>query len=298
MTPREEGFLLLTCRFGNPERRVLTMPQLRLLGQRAATMEPPMENRDLTEGDIRNLGFGEEFSKRVIALLEETDLLKAYLHRGRKLNCQPISRVSPAYPAELGQKLGQESPGCLWAKGNITLLDTPMVALVGSRELGKENAAFAAEVGHQAALQGFTLVSGNARGADRIAQNACLDAGGQVISVVADTLLDKQEQENRLWLSEDAFDEAFSAQRALSRNRIIHTLGVVTFVAQCSRGTGGTWDGTVKNLVHGWSPVWGFWDGSAAMAELEQMGAGLIEMDKLSDFCELAQPEPNFFQDI
>lgn len=298
MTPREEGFLLLTCRFGDPERRVLTMPQLRLLGQRAATMEPPGENRDLTEGDIRKLGFGEEFSRHIVALLEQTELMEAYLRRGRKLDCQPISRVSPVYPTELRQKLGLESPGCLWAKGNLALLNTPMAALVGSRELREENAAFAAEVGRQAAFQGFTLVSGNARGADRIAQNACLESGGRIISVVADALSEKQEQENLLWLSEDGFDEGFSAQRALSRNRVIHALGVVTFVAQCNRGTGGTWDGTVKNLVHGWSPVWGFRDGSEAMAELEQMGAGLMDIEKLWDFCELVQQEPNFLLDL
>lgn len=298
MTPREEGFLLLSCRFGNPERRVLTMPQLRLLGQRAAVMAPPLVDRELTQGDIQALGFGEEFSRRVVALLEEADLLEEYLRRGRKLGCQPISRVSQDYPIELRQKLGQESPGCLWAKGDITLLNTPMAALVGSRELEPENTAFAREVGRQAARQGFTLVSGNARGADRIAQNACLMAGGRVISVVADPLAEKQEQENLLWLSEDGFDEAFSAQRALSRNRLIHCLGAVSFVAQCHMGSGGTWDGTVKNLVQLWSPVRGFRDGSPAMAELEQMGAQLIGMDELSDFCALAQPEQNFFSNL
>ena len=88
-----------------------------------------------------------------------------------------------------------------------------MVALVGSRELREENWKFAAEVGRQAALQGYVLVSGNARGADRTAQEACLAAGGKVICVVADDLWKQPLRENILYLSEDDFEEGFSAQR-------------------------------------------------------------------------------------
>lgn len=296
MNPRERGFLLLSSRLGDPERRVLTTAQLRLLSQRMEALEPPREQRELEERDLQALGFGDAFARNVLSLLDGGELLEAYLHWGKKLDCTPITRVSDHYPAELRKKLGWESPGCLWARGELSLLETPMVSLVGSRELDENNAAFAAQVGIQAARQGFTLVSGNARGADRTAQNACLEAGGRVISVVADTLVEKQEQENLLWLSEDAFDEAFSAQRALSRNRVIHCLGAVTFVAQCHMGTGGTWDGTVKNLAHGWSPVCGFRDNSRCMAELEQMGATLVNGEDLKDICGLAQPQPNFWE--
>ena len=98
-----------------------------------------------------------------------------------------------------------------------------------------------------------------------------------------------------LYLSEDGFDEAFSAQRALSRNRVIHALGIVTFVAQASLQTGGTWSGTVKNLQNRWSRVYGFDDGSDAMAELAQMGLELIGMEDLSDFYNLPKPESNIF---
>ena len=175
------------------------------------------------------------------------------------------------------------------------MLGQPMVALVGSRELREENWQFAAEVGRQAAAQGYVLVSGNARGADRAAQESCLNAGGSVISVVADELWKQPLRERVLYLSETDFEEGFSAQRALSRNRVIHAMGIVTFVAQSSFGTGGTWDGTVKNLQNGWSRVYGFRDGSDAMAELSQMGMELIGMDQLADFYDLPQSEQNIF---
>ena len=107
-----------------------------------------------------------------------------------------------------------------------------------------------------------------------------------MISVVADELADKEPHERILYLSEEGFDLEFSAQRALSRNRVIHALGAVTLVAQ-SDLRGGTWDGTVKNLRFGWSPVYCFNDGSAAVSLLGEMGAEVIELCELHDITAL-----------
>lgn len=295
MNPRERGFLLLTSHLGNPERRVLTAPQLRVLSQRLRSDCQTPEDRELCGLDLRRLGYGEELAGRIVALLEEEDLLEHYLRRGQKLDCQPITRVSLDYPAILRQRLGEEAPGCLWARGDLSLLRKPTIALVGSRDLRPENRVFAQAVGYQAARQGLVLVSGNARGADREAQEACLSAGGRVISIVADELAKQPLREGVLYLSEDDFDEPFSSLRALSRNRCIHALGRMVFVAQCSEGRGGTWDGTVKNLRFNWSPVACFDDGSPAARQLEQMGAFLIGAEVLEDLGVISQQEKSLF---
>lgn len=295
MNPRERGFLLLTSHLGDPDRRVLSASQLRTLAQRAQWMSPTGQDRDLTEQDLRSLGFGREVGARILVLLAQETELEHYLHRGAKLDCFPVSRVSPDYPVLLRRRLGQESPGCLWCRGERELLNTPTVALVGSRELREENRIFAAEVGRQAAAQGLTLVSGNARGADRTAQEACLEAGGRVISIVADELSRQPIRENVLYVSEEDFDQPFSAQRALSRNRCIHALGRMVFVAQSDQGRGGTWDGTVKNLRAGWSPVACFRDGSEAMRQLEELGAYLIDCSDLQDLQGFSQTEIRLF---
>lgn len=294
MTPREKGFLLLSSHLGNPQRPVLTTAQLRVLAERMRQSECIQPEREVTSGDLYRLGYNREMSRRIARLLEEEALLDAYLRRGAQAGCFPQARVSPGYPLILRQRLGLDSPGCLWSKGDLNLLRTPAISLVGSRELEKENRAFAQQVGRQAAKQGLTLISGNARGADRSAQEACLEAGGNVISIVADELTKAEPREHVLYLSEDGFDEGFSAQRALSRNRCIHALGQMVFVAQATLGKGGTWDGTVRNLRFGWSPVACFRDGSPASQELEQMGAYLIGTEELKDFSCLPE-QPSFF---
>ena len=287
MIPAERGFLLLASHLGEKRRKPLTTAQLRVLADRVQAAAMPGENRELEVRDLLALGYGPEMAKHIVALLAEEDVLDYYLRKGQILGCRPITRISEGYPLHLRKRLGLDSPACLWARGDVSLLNQPMVALVGSRELREENWKFAVEVGRQAALQGYVLVSGNARGADRTAQESCLDAGGKVICVVTDELWKQPLRENVLYLSEDDFEEGFSAQRALSRNRVIHGLGIVTFVAQSSLRTGGTWDGTVKNLQNLWSVVYGFVDGSDAMTELAQMGLEPIGMKDLADFYDL-----------
>lgn len=295
LTGGECGFLLLTSHLGDPDRKPLSTAQFRELARRVREMTSRELSRDVEVLDFIALGYSAGFAGHIVELLQEETLLKWYLAQGEKLGCVPVTRASESYPLIVRRRLGEDSPGVLWAKGDLSVLDTPAVSLVGSRELREENRGFAEEVGRQAARQGLTLVSGNARGADKAAQNACLKAGGRVISVVADSLAQHKQKENMLCLSEGGFDEAFSAQRALSRNRVIHSLGRMVFVAQSDFGSGGTWDGTARNLRCGWSPVACFRDGSRAMQELEQMGAYLIDSTDLADFGGLQKTEYSFF---
>ena len=290
----ERGFLLLTSNLGDPERKPLTVAQFRTLMERSRNMKRSEASRDADVHDFTAIGYSPKAAQHIVTLLQDEALLQYYLNKARKADCVPITRATPNYPLIVRKRLGLDAPGCLWAKGDLSLLETPMIALVGSRDLAPVNRAFAEEVGRQAALQGYTLVSGNARGADKAAQNACLNAGGRVISVVADSLASHKAQKNMLFLSEDSFDEEFSAQRAISRNRVIHSLGLKTFVAQSDLGKGGTWDGTVKNLRFGWSSVYCFDDGSEAAAQLMQMGAEIISRTALNNFGALYENRTSF----
>jgi predicted Rossmann fold nucleotide-binding protein DprA/Smf involved in DNA uptake len=291
LTSREKGFLLLTSHLGDPSRKPLTVAQLRNLASRARELDITDPNRHMIGQDLTQLGYAPEMAERILALLSDKELLEYYLHRGNRLGCQVLTRVSEGYPMQVRTKLGLDSPGCLWMKGDISLLERPSVSSVGSRDLRKANREFAYEVGTQAAKQGYVLVSGNARGTDTVSQEACLAAGGYVISVVADRLEKQPERERVLYISEDSFDAGFSAQRAISRNRVIHTLSSKTFVSQCTEDSGGTWDGTIKNLKAGFSSVYCFRDGSIASQRLADLGAMPIGMQQLSDFSQLQQSQ-------
>lgn len=290
-----DGFALLGSHLGDPERKILTPAQIRQLTDRMALLSKGSPDRPLELGDLTALGYGRQEGERILSLLSETRALRDYLRAGKNARCELLTRGEEDYPPLLRRNLGGESPCCLFYKGDREILKRPGIALVGSRDLKEKNRGFAREAGRQAALHGLTLISGNARGADREAQNACLQAGGTVISVVADTLTDKKEDEKILYLSLEDFDAPFSAARALSRNRVIHALGTMTLVAQCSLGTGGTWSGTTRNLQKGWSLVACFRDGSEASLALEAQGAYLIDREDLVRLTDFKDPQMHLF---
>lgn len=292
MTGPEQGFLLLTSTLGDSQRKPLTIAQFRNLAKRVQAAEREVSSRDLDVGDLIKLGYEESFAQRIFGLLSGANQLREYLHRAESCDCYPVTRLNPIYPVAVRQRLGLDSPGVLWAKGDVTLLNQPAAAVVGSRDLDQENGKFAEEAGHQIAKQGYVLVSGNARGTDIRAQESCLKAGGKVISVVADSLQKQPLVRNVLYLSLDDFDASFSAQRALQRNHVIHSMAQLTVAAQCTLGKGGTWEGILANLKHGWNPVCCFDDGSDACTELQNRGVQLVTREHLKDLAVLEEMDP------
>ncbi len=295
MTGAQRGFLLLCSSLGDPQRKPLTPAQLRELTRRVGQMPPPEEDRPLAAKDLTALGYSQEEAGRILSLLAQEDVLEYYLEKARKAGCVPVTKADGCYPQELKDRLGGEAPGSLWAKGDLSLLEGQKIALIGSRDLQEDNEAFAREVGYQAARQGYVLLSGNARGADSVAQQAALAAGGAVISVIPGSLAQIPSQSNVLYLAQDHFDAPFHAARALSRNRIIHALAKKVFVAQCTLEKGGTWEGTVRNLKKGYSPVFCLDDGSQGARCLLDMGAVPVTGEELQDFSRLKAAGASLF---
>lgn len=298
MNAPQRGFLLLTSHLGDPQSKPLTVAQFRRLIGIIRALEPETQDREMVAADLIRLGYSASAAENILQLMSRQQQLNWYLSQADLAGISCLTRAHGEYPGILRNRLGLDCPGCLWLKGEKSLLQKKAVSLVGSRELRPDNQAFAAQVGEQAARQGYVLVSGNARGADRTAQEACLQAGGQVISVIADRLDGYKCRENVLYISEDDFSSPFSAPRALSRNRLIHALGRITTVAQCTYGKGGTWSGTTQNLRHGWSPVFCFRDGSHAANELQDRGACLIGAEQLSDLQALQGAEISLFDGL
>ncbi len=295
MNPREAGFLLLGSCLGDPARHPLTPAQLQRLAANIRRQPMPAPGgEELTRSHLRALGCTEPEAAQILALLKEEDRLAPYLHRAERQQIHCLTRGNPRYPPRLITAMGDRAPAVLWFSGNLSLLQTPCLSLVGSRELRDANRAFARAAGAEMATQGYTLVSGGARGADQQAQEACLAAGGQVIAILAAPCPPPTDP-NVLLCWEDSFDLPFSPARALSRNRIIHALGEKTLVAQVTLGSGGTWRGSEENLRRGWSPVFLFDDRSPGALAIMERGATGIGMAQLADFPALLPAQTTLF---
>ncbi|MBE6945935.1 MAG: DNA-processing protein DprA [Ruminococcaceae bacterium] len=295
MTGAELGFLLLGSHLGDPTRRPLTPSQLVRLRQRVQAQGRTMTDGQVDGAFLRSLGYSANDSAHILSLLGQLDLAIAYLERAEKLGFHCITRCSENYPNALAEAERYSPPVVLWGRGEISLLHTPCISLVGSRQARTANLNFAQAVGTEAALQGYTLVSGGAKGIDSAGQFACRNVGGKVICVVPDALTEHLVYgPGVLFLSEDSYDLHFTHQRALSRNSVIHILGSAVFVAQCDT-QGGTWSGTTNNLKHGWRPVYCYRDDSPAAKALVSMGATPVGEESLKEIADLLTGQNSLF---
>ena len=257
----------------------LSLAQARELSRRARAAGIGEEDpfRDVTVKDVRRLGYSEYEAGHIVSLLGRERQLDGYLLAAEKADVAVITRLDARFPQRLREQLGARCPAALFCRGDLRLLQRPCISVVGSRHLAQPGAQFAAQAGRLAAREGFTLCSGDAMGADRTAQEACLSNGGSVLIFPATELVYCPVRENVLYAAEGGFELGFSAQRALGRNRFIHAMGEKTLVAQTSFGKGGTWNGSLDNLQHEYSPLFVFDDGSEGTRALCARGATPVQ---------------------
>lgn len=150
------------------------------------------------------------------------------------------------YPALLKEIV--DPPVVLYAKGQLSSLEQPKLAMVGSRNpsvTGSENARhFAKEL----SAQNITIISGLALGIDAQAHIGCLEAGGQTIAVLGTGIdciyprrhlkLAEQITQNGLLLSEFPLKSPPIAGHFPRRNRIISGLALCTLVIEAAIKSG------------------------------------------------------------
>ena len=101
--------------------------------------------------------------------------------RVEKLGGRYLALGQGLYPSSLAEL--DDAPPLLTAKGDLKLLDNPMVALVGARNASAAACRFARQLAYDLGQQGVTVVSGLARGIDSAAHDGALESG--TIGVVA-----------------------------------------------------------------------------------------------------------------
>ncbi len=93
-----------------------------------------------------------------------------------------VAIVDPEYPALLREII--DPPFALFFRGDLALLQKPMVAMVGSRRASPYGLNAASHLARQLVSAGVTIVSGLARGIDAASHQAALDANGNTIAVL------------------------------------------------------------------------------------------------------------------
>ncbi|MBP9738573.1 DNA-processing protein DprA [Candidatus Saccharibacteria bacterium] len=126
---------------------------------------------------------------------------------------------------------------------------TPSVTIVGSRKLTNYGKEVTYRLAYDLAKQGITVISGLALGADSIAHQAALDAGGRTIAVLAcglDTIYPASHRnlaiqilkQNGTIISE--YPEGMPAlkQNFIARNRLVSGLSDIVLITEAAEASG------------------------------------------------------------
>jgi DNA processing protein len=148
------------------------------------------------------------------------------------------------YPASLANL--DDAPPLLTAKGNLSLLDRPMVAIVGARNASAAACRFARGLAHDLGEEGITVVSGLARGIDSAAHDGSLESG--TIAIIAGGIDIAYPPENKarqadiaargLLIAEMPPGTEPRARHFPYRNRIIAGLAAGTVVVEAAPQSG------------------------------------------------------------
>ncbi len=167
-----------------------------------------------------------------------------------------IPVTSPEYPQALKKNLGKDAPFIIYVKGDKTLLNEESTAIVGSRNANQRSLEFTDNIARKATRENKVVVSGFARGVDRRALDATVEAGGRSIIVLPQGIASfrppkmyhKGIRDRKIAIISYFHPNAgWIVGNAMDRNKVIYGLAKEIYAAQ-SDDHGGTWDGVNKGL--------------------------------------------------
>jgi predicted Rossmann fold nucleotide-binding protein DprA/Smf involved in DNA uptake len=213
---------------------------------------------------IRGLELSSAEAERLVQLLSRGGGLAVELDHLAASGIWCVTRADDAYPARLRNTLKHQAPAVLFGAGALALLEQPTIAVVGSRDLDDAAVGFTQRLGAVCAEHSIGVVSGGARGTDRISMQAALSAGGRAVGVLADSLIKSIRQPDvREFIADGKLvlltpyqpDNGFSIGAAMGRNKVIYGAADYAVIVSSDYQKGGTWSGALETLVAGWCPV-------------------------------------------
>ena len=199
--------------------------------------------------DLRASGVGRAVAQSIVSA-RETSSPDQELSRLRDAGVAAINWHDPTYPHRLRET--DDAPPVLYVRGILPMVDTPSVAVVGTRRPTDYGYRVTADLCASLAAHGVTVVSGLALGIDSRAHKSVVDAGGVTVAVLGNGLDTVYPRENlRLAerivaeggaiISEFAIGVRPEASHFPRRNRIISGMTLGTLVTEAGETSGTRW---------------------------------------------------------
>lgn len=201
---------------------------------------------ELSTSDLEVMGI-EPFRAKYIFPILTPEFVREKLDLYRMKNVYWFTQLDEEYPELLGQ-ITDEPPWVLYYMGDVSLLQKPLIAVVGSRTPTVYGRKVAKDFAEQLCYAGFSIVSGMARGVDSEAHEGAMKAKGRTIAVTGTGFdhvyprenlgLFRRIVEHGAVLSEVPLGMGIHKGMFRERNRIIAGISCGTLVVEAADGSG------------------------------------------------------------
>ena len=181
-----------------------------------------------------------------LAKKSDDRLFRSYLANLEKDNIKVITNMDAEYPEKL--RYLDDAPMLLYCKGDISLLNTDAISIVGTRMPSNYGRYVTEKFAGVLASAGLTVVSGLAYGVDAISHRKALEVNGKTIAVLggglnhiypeANTNLANEIAEKGLLISEYPPFAKPTKYTFPVRNRIIAGLSLGTLITEAGKKSG------------------------------------------------------------
>lgn len=209
-------------------------------------------------------GAPDEIAARVEALLARGREAALTRERLEQSGIKAMTPFDDSYPIRLQEQLRDAAPPLLYYAGDSSILAGRSLAIVGSRDIDQQELNVAHEAAHSAVTRGIGVISGAARGIDRVAMATAFANDGVVTGVLADSLVRMlRDPDTRrgvleghaIFVTHQNPTTGFNVGAAMARNKVVYALADVTFVVTAASRTGGTWTGADEALRRNYGRV-------------------------------------------
>lgn len=263
LSPNSQAILLLTTPLivgrGQPSSELLSHGEYNRLARVLRENDhQPADLLEPTAGELIKKVRGVIEGGRLERLLGRGFLLSQAIEHWQARAIWVVSRADPNYPRRLKARLKEDAPPVLYGCGEMSVLETGGLAIVGSRNVDDVLLDYTEGVGRLASMAGWTVISGGARGIDQAAMRGALQAGGSVVGVLADSLertalarANREALMSRQLVLVSPYDPGagFNVGHAMQRNKLVYALSDVALVVNSDYENGGTWAGAVEQLA-------------------------------------------------
>ncbi len=195
---------------------------------------------------LMRLGLREDSAMKAMVGLEEFNA-ENYAAVMQKKDINLVSMEDAGYPDSLHEV--PDAPVFLYARGDLSILSRPCIAIVGSREMSDYGQRVVGHIVPPLVRADVVTVSGLAYGIDAEVARETLRAGGKTVAVLGHGLRMIYPKANEklaaeivksggLLLSEFPLDTQPDKYTFPARNRIIAGLSLCTVVAEAAEGSG------------------------------------------------------------